>query len=108
LVAKLVELIAERNPPHLEQYLQYCLGSGLELSYLADCYLLLVADAVTEMMCFQREGSYRYSTFAEVGDHVYFDEKHMGQYMHRLAISLIFWPSHIYIHRFFEETLPPH
>jgi 2-polyprenyl-3-methyl-5-hydroxy-6-metoxy-1,4-benzoquinol methylase len=126
LVAKLVELIAERNPPHrkhldsvmprihaseyqhLEQYLQYCLDSGLKISYLADCYLLLVADAVTEMMHFQREGNYRYSTFAEVSDHVYFDEKYMDQYMYGLAISLIFWPSHLEIHRFFEETLPLH
>jgi 2-polyprenyl-3-methyl-5-hydroxy-6-metoxy-1,4-benzoquinol methylase len=124
LAAKLVELIAESNPPHrkhldsvmprihaseyqhLEQYLQYCIDSGLELSYLADCYLLLVADAVTELMYFQREGNYRYSTFTEVGDHVYFDESYMNQYMYGLAISLIFWSSHLEIHRFFEETLP--
>jgi 2-polyprenyl-3-methyl-5-hydroxy-6-metoxy-1,4-benzoquinol methylase len=124
LVAELVELIAERNPPHrkhldsvmprihaseyqhLEKYLQYCLDSGRELSYLADSYLLLVADAVTELMYFQRKGNYRYSTLAEVGDHVYFDKEYMDQYMYGVAISLIFWSSHREMRRFFEETLP--
>jgi len=123
-VNRLVALIAERNPTHakhldrvmprihadeyqhLETYLEYCLESGLELSYLADCYLLLVADAVNELAYFQREGNYRYSTFAEVADHVYFNKEYMDQYMYGLAISLIFWSSHMEIHRYFEETLP--
>jgi ubiquinone/menaquinone biosynthesis C-methylase UbiE len=124
LVSQLIEHISERNPvhgkhldrvmpsvrgdefAHLEAYLNYCIGSGLSLSYLADCYLLLVADAVNELVHFQREGNYRYSTFAEVASHVYFSKEYMDQYMYGVAISLVFWSSHREMHRFFEKTLP--
>jgi hypothetical protein len=123
-LVQLLEKIAEKNPSHkkhldkvipritpaevahLQKYVSFCMQSGLSLDYLADCYLLLVADAVTEMMHFERHRQYRYSTFKEVADHVYFNQDYMNRYMYGLAISLFLWPSHLAIHRFFDETLP--
>jgi len=123
-LVQLLERIAARNPSHkkyldkvlpritpaeiahLQEYVSFCTQSGLSLDYLADCYLLLVADAVTEMMHFERYRRYRYSTFKEVADHVYFNQDYMNRYMYGLAISLYLWPSHLEIHRFFAETLP--
>jgi 2-polyprenyl-3-methyl-5-hydroxy-6-metoxy-1,4-benzoquinol methylase len=123
-VGPLLSIIYERNPTHkkhldsvlpritqdelngLEKYLVFCTRQGLTLDYLADCYLVLVADAVNELMYFTRHGEYRYSTFEEVANLVYFNEKYMNQYMHGLAISLIFWTSHLETHRFFNQVLP--
>jgi 2-polyprenyl-3-methyl-5-hydroxy-6-metoxy-1,4-benzoquinol methylase len=123
-LARLVAIVSERNPTHqnhldsvlpritqqefdrLESYLVFCLDKGLTLEYLADCYLVLVADAVSELLYFTRHGEYRYSTFDEVANLVYFNEEYMSQYMHGLAISLIFWTSHLETHRFFDKVLP--
>jgi len=123
-VATLLGIISERNPTHqkhldsvlpritqeeldrLEKYLVFCVQQDLTLEYLADCYLVLVADAVNELMYFTRHGEYRYSTFEEVANLVYFNEEYMNQYMHGLAISLIFWTSHLETHRFFNKVLP--
>lgn len=123
-IVQLLARIAEKNPAHrkhldkvvprisvaelgqLQKYISFCMQTGGSLDYLADSYLLLVADAVNEMMHFERHRKYRYSTFKEVADHVYFNQDYMNQYMYGLAISLYLWPSHLEIHRFFEETLP--
>ena len=123
-LAELLAIVTERYPTHqkhldrvlpritheefdrLEQYLVFCLQQGLSLEYLADCYLVLVADAVNELLYFTRHGEYRYSTFDEVANLVYFNEEYMNQYMHGLAISLILWTSHLETHRFFEQVLP--
>jgi len=123
-VGELVRLICERNPPHtkhldsvlpritaeefehLDRYLDFCIGRDLTLEYLAESYLLLVADAVNELIHFATHGNYRYSTFEEVADLVYFNDEYMSRYMHGLAISLIFWTSHRETHRFFDQVLP--
>jgi len=123
-VANLVRLVVERNPTHqkylakllptisaaefahLDKYLAFCIGRDIDISYLADSYLLLVADAVNELVHFMQNGEYRYSTLQEVGDQVYHNAEYMNQYMHGVAISLIFWASHLGMHRFFAATLP--
>lgn len=91
---------------HLERYLEYCLGKGLTIDYLAECYLTIVSDTLREQIYFQKHKKYRYSTFAEVGDKVYFNEEYMSFYMYGLAITSYVWPNHLDLFRFFRQTLP--
>jgi 2-polyprenyl-3-methyl-5-hydroxy-6-metoxy-1,4-benzoquinol methylase len=122
--AALAEAVLEKNPVHrkvlesaiaqlpedeigmLESYISYCLGKGLTLDYLAESYLTIVMDTFREQMYFRQHGKYRYSSFAEVAGHVYFDRDYMAHYMYGLAITGFFWPNHQAIMSFFRETLP--
>jgi len=122
--AGLVEKILEENPVHrkvlessvhqltgdevqlLEGYVSYCLEKGLTIEYLAESYLILVMDTFREQMYFQQHKKYRYSTFAEVANDVYFNETYMAHYMYALALTLFFWPNHLGMFRFLKKTLP--
>lgn len=90
----------------LECYLAFCLDSGLSLADLAHAYQTITLDTMREQFYFKRYGTYRYSTFKEVADKVYFDDDYMTRYMYGLAITLYLWPNHLQIVRFFRETLP--
>lgn len=87
-------------------YIAYSQGEGLSLEYLAASYDLIVKDTLREQVYFQRHKRYRYSTFDEVADSVYFDDEYMGKYMHGLALTSYLWPNHRELHRFFCQTLP--
>lgn len=91
---------------HLSNYLAFCQGRGLSNAYLADCYLTIVKDTIREQIYFQRNKKYRYSTFAEVAQSVYFDQEYMSRYMYGLALTSFLWPNHLAMFRFFRETLP--
>ena len=124
LVDGLVERIVEQFPVHrafLEQaiagatpderdrlggYLSYCLGKGLTLDYLAECYLTILGDTIDEQLYFREEGHYRHSTFAEVAESVYHDRDYMDRYMYGLAITTFLWPTHVAMARFLRRTMP--
>ena len=124
LVDGLVERIVEQFPVHrafLEQaiagatpdererlggYLSYCLGKGLTLDYLAECYLTILGDTIDEQLYFREEGHYRHSTFAEVAESVYHDRDYMDRYMYGLAITTFLWPNHVAMARFLRRTMP--
>jgi len=90
----------------LGEYLRYCEVNSLDIPYLAQCYDLIVKDTLREQLYFQRHKRYRYSTFAEVADSVYFDDEYMNKYMHGLAITAWLWPNHREMHRYFERSIP--
>lgn len=90
----------------LVAYLSYARAQGLTFDYLADCYDLIVKDTLREQLFFQRHGRYRYSSFSEVAESVYFDDEYMRKYMHGLAITAYLWPNHRELHRFFARTIP--
>ena len=90
----------------LEAYLSYCESQGLSLTYLAQCYDLIVKDTLREQLYFQRYKQYRHSTFAEVANSVYFNDVYMRQYMHGLAITSWLWPNHREMHRYFLQHIP--
>jgi len=90
----------------LSKFLDYCAVSELSVDYLVDSYLTLVEDTISEQMYFNEHRHYRYSSFKEVADKVYFDPDYMGRYMHGLAISSFLWPNHVAITRYFRDTLP--
>ena len=120
----LVDRILEENPNHtvylrgslsgltdadwieLDHYLSYCLDKRLTIDYLAECYNVIVQDAIIEQIYFMRHKKYRYSTYAEAAERVYDNAEYMEHYMYGLAITLYFWPAHRELKGFFSRTLP--
>ncbi|MDE1151264.1 MAG: class I SAM-dependent methyltransferase [Micavibrio sp.] len=120
----LVDAVQHKNPMHrkfmagalaqmtvdetqrLEQYIAYCQQRGLTIDYLSDCYLTIVGDTLREQIYFQKHRQYRYSTFAEVGASVYFNDEYMSFYMYGLALTAFLWPNHLAMLRFFRDNLP--
>ncbi len=98
--------LTEKEVGQLNDYIEYCLGKGVTIDYLAESYLILVMDTMREQIYFQKHKKYRYSTFAEVAGHVYFDKDYMSHYMYAVALTLFFWPNHLGMFRFLKETLP--
>ncbi len=90
----------------LDRYLDFCARRSLDTAYLASCYDVIVKDTLREQLYFQRHGRYRYSTFAEVADAVYFDDEYMRKYMYGLAITAWLWPNHRAMHRSFADVVP--
>lgn len=90
----------------LDAYIRFADSSGMDAEYLAGCYDLIVKDTLREQMFFQRHGRYRYSTFDEVANSVYFDDDYMRRYMHGLAITAYLWPNHRALHRYFIDSIP--
>lgn len=123
-MAELFERVHQRNPMHhrfmtgalqrvtaeeaerLEQYLAFCRAQGCSHDYLSDCYLTIVNDTLREQAFFRKYGRYRYGSFAETSQAVYFNPDYMAKYMYGLAISAFLWPNHLDILRFFNATLP--
>lgn len=91
---------------HLERYLDFCRQRGLTNDYLADCYLTIVGDTLREQIYFQKHKKYRYSSFAEVANNIYFNDEYMSFYMYGLAITSFLWPNHLALFRFFRDMLP--
>lgn len=98
--------ITEQELSHLELYLNFCLQNNISIDYLSDCYLTILGDTRREQIYFQRHNTYRYSTFEEVAESIYFNAEYMSFYMYGLAITSFLWPNHLKILRFFRETLP--
>jgi 2-polyprenyl-3-methyl-5-hydroxy-6-metoxy-1,4-benzoquinol methylase len=90
----------------LHNYLEYCMAKGLSIDYLVLSYNTITVDMQVEQIHFRRNKRYRYSTFPEVADRVYFDDNYMRRYMYGLAITSFLWPSHAAIHEFFVRTFP--
>jgi hypothetical protein len=82
----------------LNAYVHFGKSLGLDIPYLATCYDLIVKDTLREQMYFLRHGKYRYSTFDEVAESVYFDDEYMRKYMHGLALTAYLWPNHRALH----------
>lgn len=90
----------------LEAYIRYCADNGIGLSYLSQSYDLITKDTLREQFYFRRRKRYRYSTYAEVASSVYYNDTYMNMYMHGLALTSFFWPNHIKMRRYFEQTIP--
>lgn len=90
----------------LDGYIQFCLGKGLTLDYLAESYLTILGDTLEEQIYFRDHGRYRHSTFAEVADAVYHDRDYMDRYMYGLAITNFLWPNHVEMARLLHNTIP--
>lgn len=101
-----MEKLTEEERADLGGYVHHCLDSGINLDRLSEAYRVISTDTLREQIYFRRNGRYRYSTFSEVADKVYFDEAYMSNYMYGLALTQHLWPNHLEISRFFRESLP--
>src|SRR5262245_37687711 len=98
--------MSEDATNELIDYLEYCLGIGLTMSYIIECYNTIVIDTDIEQLYFREHKKYRCSTFKEVADRVYFDAAYMQKYMYGLALTSFLWPNHAAMHEFFVRTFP--
>ncbi|EEV5379681.1 class I SAM-dependent methyltransferase, partial [Campylobacter jejuni] len=102
-IEKLFQAIAQKNPIHskylkkiefpqedeeeFDKLISYYIQDGISIKEQCDCYLLILNDTLEETKFFIENGAYRYSSFDEVKDKVYFNESYMKQYMIGLALS---------------------
>ncbi|MCD4861699.1 class I SAM-dependent methyltransferase, partial [Campylobacter coli] len=96
-IEKLFQTIAQKNPIHskylkkiefsqedeeeFDKLISYYIQDGISIEEQCDCYLLILNDTLEETKFFIENGAYRYSSFDEVKDKVYFNESYMKQYM---------------------------
>lgn len=98
--------MSDESRGELLDYIRYCVDRGLSLPYLASCYNTITIDTLMEQIHFRRHGKYRYSSFKEVADLVYFDAEYMKKYMYGLALTSFLWSSHAAMRQFFMSTFP--
>lgn len=98
--------LTRQESEELNAYLDFLLEKGIQISYIAECYNLIVRDTRREQIYFKRKGKYRYTKFSEVSESVYYNEAYMKKYMYGLALSAFLWESHLRIHRWFLDKLP--
>ena len=123
LFSNLIKIISEQNPTHKDflihslshlnkseralanSYIKHCITYHCSLDELAQAYLRIVNDTLKEQMFFKRYGRYRYKSFSEVSENVYYCSTYMNKYMLGLALSSFLWPNHVSINRFFMDAL---
>ncbi|MCE3040045.1 class I SAM-dependent methyltransferase [Helicobacter anatolicus] len=89
--AKLLEFYQERMQISLQEQVE--------------CYLMFLHKNLEETKFFLENHRYRYSTFDEVKNQVYFNEEYMQKYMIGLAISSYIWSTHIGARKEFAKYL---
>ena len=100
--------LAPSDTQDLEALINYYLHHGLTMDDVANSYMTVVDDFLTEQTYFRKNKKYRYSTFNEVKDKVYFSEDYMGRYMVGLSLTQYLWPNHKKLLDFFKATFPGH
>ncbi|MEN6461508.1 MAG: class I SAM-dependent methyltransferase [Syntrophomonas sp.] len=103
---KSIDFLEIREIESLEKYLSFLIHNDNSIEYLASCYNLIVKDTLREQIFFRKNNKYRYTTFNEVSDSVYFNPQYMEMYMYGLALTSFLWPNHIMINRWFLQKLP--
>ncbi|HEH5120953.1 TPA: class I SAM-dependent methyltransferase [Campylobacter coli] len=120
-IEKLFEAIARKNAIHskylrkikfyqedeeeFDKLISYYIQDHISIEEQCDCYLLILNDTLEETKFFIENGYYRYSSFDEVKDKVYFNENYMKQYMIGLALSSYIWIAHIKVRKYFSQYL---
>lgn len=121
---KFVELVATRNPlqkkamrsflsdqdddfwSSAERFAQGLLevlaDRDIDPSYIADSYVKMCRDMLTQQIFFKRTGSYSCAHPEDAYKSVYSSETEMSSYMYGLALSQFLWPNHYALFRFFQ------
>ncbi len=103
---KVIGLLTASDTRDLEALIEYYLTHGFSHDDIANSYMTVVDDFLTEQSYFRKNKKYRHSTFNEVKDKVYFSEDYMGRYMVGLSLTQYLWPNHKSLLDFFRDTFP--
>lgn len=81
------------------------LKQGISIEEQCAGYQQFLDMSIEESKFFMENGRYRYSTFAEVADKVYFDKVYMKKYVIGIALSQYLWTIHKNCYEYFLEGL---
>lgn len=100
-------VLSADDSKELQNLITYYENLGVSIKEQAQAYLVCLNDTLNETKYFlENKGQrYRYSTFDEVKNKVYFNEIYMKDYMIGLALSSFIWETHIKVRKFFVEYL---
>jgi SAM-dependent methyltransferase len=87
-----------------EGLLEFLDGKRIEPGFVADAYLKMCKDMLTQQIAFKRTGAYSCSHSSEAYEQVYSSEEEMSSYMYGLALSQYLWPNHYALFRYFQEA----
>ncbi len=106
-LATSLQSLSEEDSILFDIYLKYCVEEkGKTLTYLAQCYDLIVKDTFSNQLYFKRHQRYKHSSYKEVESLVYRNDSYMSMYMYGLAISAFLWKNHTEMKSFFKDNLP--
>ena len=103
---KILTQLSRAESQDFEALIDYYLKQGFSCEYLAESYMTLVDDFMIELAYFRKNKKYRYSSFNEVKDKVYFSEDYMGRYMVGLSLAQFLWPNSRKLLDYFKATFP--
>ncbi len=89
----------------LHRLIRFYQSLGNSVNDIADCYLLFIQVVMEETKYFAEHGTYRYSTFNEVSNDVYFNDSYMTKYMVGLGLSTYLLNFHLESMRFYDEFI---
>ncbi|KJU86479.1 methyltransferase domain-containing protein [Candidatus Magnetobacterium bavaricum] len=91
---------------YLSNYIRFLYDiKGMDLNRVVNAYLKMVEEVVREQVYFKSNGVYRYTSFKDVCDKVYYSLEYMFDYMIGLAISQYLWKNHRDFFLFFTKII---
>lgn len=84
--------------------LEFLVGKGIEPGFVADAYLKMCKDMLSQQIAFKRTGTYSCSHSSDAYNQVYSSEEEMSSYMYGLALSQYLWPNHYALFRYFQDA----
>lgn len=98
--------INDEEQQELEKILAfYTKEQGYPMEFLADSYNFINTMVMEETYYFERNKTYRFTSFEEVNEKVYQNDGYMKKYMIGLCISDYIWIQHLEILRWFRWNL---
>jgi 2-polyprenyl-3-methyl-5-hydroxy-6-metoxy-1,4-benzoquinol methylase len=91
----------ERVEVFSEKLLKVLTAQGLNIEYVAEAYLRMCQDMLSEQIKFKKDGKYSCKTAEDAFEGIYLSEKRMSSYMYGLALSIFLWPNHYMMYDFF-------
>lgn len=79
--------------------------NGLTQDYIADSYLKMCKNMLSQQVVFKRTGLYSCADSKTAFEKVYSSEMEMSSYMYGVAISQFLWPNHYAMFHFFMDTI---
>ena len=102
---KFLPALTETERSDLQRLIEFYRSSGHSIEDIAGCYLFLIQMMMEETIYFVQHGTYRYSTFKEVREKVYFNHEYMTKYMIGVGLSTYLLNTQLEYMRWFVEFI---